>query len=193
MEVEYKRHPNSLKDANPCLSFTFWKHQIITCIYVFTEKEVLQFVKREKLANEVRVLVTKTGKTTKKTYGYLTNDVMLADISIPGFLKKNSLPELCIVENRNEKERFFEKGDSGSGVFVVDEDQREKVLGIGIAVSDDEKHEAYVCKIDKIVTNMALTLVRYTEDNHKETSPNTENSFKENKKNPCDWFSEFPV
>lgn len=157
------------------------------------KKEVLQFVKREKLANEVRVLVTKTGKTTKKTYGYLTNDVMLADISIPGFLKKISLPELCIVENRNEKERFFEKGDSGSGVFVVDEDQREKVLGIGIAVSDDEKHEAYVCKIDKIVTNMALTLVRYTEDNHKETSPNTENSFKENKKNPCDWFSEFPV
>lgn len=146
--------------------------------------EVLQFVKREKLANEEKILVTKTGKTTEKTYGYLTNDVMLADISIPGFLKKFALPELCIVQNRNENERFFEPGDSGSGVFVVDEDQREKVLGIGIAVSDDEKHEALVCKIDKIVTNMALTLVRYTEDTHKEASANTENSFTENKKKP---------
>lgn len=116
---------------------------------------------------------------------------MLADISIPGFLKKFSLPELCIVEDRDKNERFFEKGDSGSGVFVIDEDQREKVLGVGIAVSVVEKHEAYVCKIDKIVTNLALTLVRYTEDNHKETSPSTENSFKENKKNPFDWFSEF--
>lgn len=51
----------------------------------------------------------------------------------------------------------------------------------------------YVCKIDKIVINMVLILVRYIEDNYKEILFNIENSFKENKKNLCDWFLEFFV
>lgn len=74
------------------------------------------------MVNEVRVLVIKMGKIIKKIYGYLINDVMLVDILIFGFLKKFFLFEFCIVENCNEKEWFFEKGDFGFGVFVVDED-----------------------------------------------------------------------
>lgn len=171
-KVECDRIPKGLKDANICLNFTIWKHQIF--IYVFTEKEILQFVKREDLTYNERV--TKTGKATQKTYGYLTNDIMVADISIPGFITEINLPELYIIKDIDENQRFFEKGDSGSGVFVVGEDQQEKVLGIGIAVSRAEP-EAYVCKIDKIVTNLELTLVRYTEDKQKEASPSTESSF----------------
>lgn len=137
----------------------------------------MQFVKREELADRERV--TKTGKTTQKTYGYLTNDIMCANISIPGFIKDIYLPELYIVEDIDKNQRFFEKGDSGSGVFVVGKEQLEIPLGIGIAVSLS-RPEAYVCKIDKIVTNLELTLVRYTEDKQKETSSSTENSFNEN-------------
>lgn len=175
-----------MKDANICLNFTICKHQIF--IYVFTEKEILQFVKREDLTYNERV--TKTGKATQKTYGYLTNAIMVADMSIPGFKTEIELPELYIVKDIDENQRFLEKGDSGSGVFVVGEDQQEKVLGIGIAVSLPRR-EAYVCKIDKIVTNLELTLVRYTDDKQKETSPNTLNNFNENTQNPSDWFSEF--
>lgn len=123
-------------------------------------------------------MVTKTGKTTKKTYGYLIKEMMRAKISIPGFIDTVHLPELYIVEDIDKAHRFFEKGDSGSGVFVVGNEQEEEVLGIGIAVSL-KKPETYVCKIDKIVTNMNLKLVRYNEDKQKETSPST------------DWFSEF--
>lgn len=111
-------------------------------------------------------------------------------MSIPGFKTEIELPELYIVKDIDENQRFLEKGDSGSGVFVVGEDQQEKVLGIGIAVSLPRR-EAYVCKIDKIVTNLELTLVRYTDDKQKETSPNTLNNFNENTQNPSDWFSEF--
>lgn len=49
----------------------------------------------------------------------------------------------------------------------------------------------YVCKIDKIVINLVLILVRFIEDNYKEILFSIENSFKENKKNLFDWFLEF--
>lgn len=74
------------------------------------------------MVNEVRVLVIKMGKIIKKIYGYLINDVMLVDILIFGFLKKFFLFEFCIVEDCDKNECFFEKGDFGFGVFVIDED-----------------------------------------------------------------------
>lgn len=53
-------------------------------------------------------------------------------------------------------------GDSGSGVFVVEENQPDKVLGIAIAVSKNYR-ETYVCKIPTTLNNLTLQLVRYKE------------------------------
>lgn len=84
---------------------------------------------------------------------------------------EHELPELYLVEDINTALPFFEKGDSGSGVFV--EGDPDKPLGIGVAVS--EKYpETYVCKIDEFVNKFELKLVSYWKVKEKTTSPNTE-------------------
>lgn len=137
---------------------------------------MLQFVERQNLAD--REVVTKTGKATRKTEGVLSKDVMFAEMSIPGSDKKIYLPELYIVHDKEKGNPFFEKGDSGSGVFVVGKDKKEYVLGIGIAVDVAcQRGESYVCKIDQIIKNLELTLVKYTEEGQQQILASTENSF----------------
>lgn len=152
-------------------------------VYMFTEKDTLQLVERGKLAN--REMVTKTGKTTGKTFGYLVQDVMYASFVNPQSGRICLLPELYMVENMNKRDIFFDSGDSGSGVFVVREKPPEIPLGIGIGISI---HEPYtlVCKIDKIIENLGLTLVSYTDDKQSHTSTMSENSLKDNTSKNCD-------
>lgn len=150
---------------------------------MFTEKETLQLVERGKLGN--REMVTKTGKTTGKTFGYLIQDVMYASFVNPQSGRMCILPELYMVKNMNEQDIFFDSGDSGSGVFVVREKPPEIPLGIGIGISI-HGHYTVVCKIDKVIENLGLTLVSYTDDKQSHTSTMSENSLKDNISKNCD-------
>lgn len=67
---------------------------------------------------------------------------------------------------------FFEPGDSGSGVFVVEDGKPDKALGIGIAIATFSQ-ETYVCKIANILKTLGLILVRYRENNQEQTLPST--------------------
>lgn len=147
------------------------------------KKETLQLVEREKLGN--REMVTKTGKTTGKTFGYLIQDVMYASFLNPQSGRMCILPELYMVKNMNEQDIFFDSGDSGSGVFVVREKPPEIPLGIGIGIST-HGHYTIVCKIDKVIENLGLTLVSYTDDKQSHTSTMSENSLKDNISKNCD-------
>lgn len=147
---------------------------------LFTEREILQFVDIQNLANQEMVMVTKTGKATGKTEGVLRRGALFANMCISVCKKRFYLPGLYIVHDKDNGNPFFEKGDSGSGVFVVGKDNKEYVLGIGIAVNvnvDGQKRETYVCKIDQIIKNLELTLVKYTEEGQQQILASTENSF----------------
>lgn len=127
------------------------------------KKEILQFFDIQNLADEE--IVTKTGKATRKTEGVLRREALFARTATYVCGQYFVLPGLYIVHDKDKENPFFEKGDSGSGVFVVGKDKKEYVLGIGIAVAGArQSRKTYVCKIDHIIKNLGLKLVRYTEE-----------------------------
>lgn len=84
---------------------------------------------------------------------------------------KHDLPNVYVVENKTTASKFFDYGDSGSGVFV--EGDPDKPLGIGIAISE-KFPEAYVCNIEDFINKFDLKLVGYCEGPQNTTLPNTE-------------------
>lgn len=72
-----------------------------------------------------------------------------------------------------EDQLFFKPGDSGSGVFVVEDGKPDKALGIGIAIAISSQ-VTYVCKIAKILNTLGLEIVRYRENNKEQTLPSTD-------------------
>lgn len=70
------------------------------------------------------------------------------------------------VENMGEMNNFFRPGDSGSGVFAIEYGQILKPLGIAFAFLSSE---TAVCKIDTIIDELDLTIVRYGDSKQKQT------------------------
>lgn len=82
------------------------------------------------------------------------------------------------VGSISEDKPFFEQGDSGSGVLVMDEDKTYKPLGIAFAYLPEL---VAVCQIDEILDKLNLQIVRYlentrevTEDTHELTEETQE-------------------
>lgn len=59
-----------------------------------------------------------------------------------------------------KNQTFFKDGDSGSGVYVIENDGTLKPLGIAFAYLQLQSKTA-VCRIDEIVDKFGLQIVRY--------------------------------
>lgn len=125
------------------------------------ETDILPVVKEEDLTFD-RDRVTKTGRTTRTTTGYLV------DNSLSCRIDKSLSSRECFcffncfaIENDTDDQPFFEPGDSGSGVSVIENENTLKPLGIAFAYSCAF---TAVCKIDKIVEKLNLEIVRYREE-----------------------------
>lgn len=69
------------------------------------------------------------------------------------------------IKNINDDDPFFLEGDSGSGVYVLKNEQPTKPLGIVFALPESHDVSA-VCDISKIVETLGLQIVRFKSKNH---------------------------
>jgi hypothetical protein len=107
--------------------------------------------------------VIKRGRTTKETVGILKYGA--ASIRIP---TKNKMAiqifNNCYVIGHKGNTVFFEKGDSGSGVFLIDTND-EKLLPLGIAFAKlNSWKETFVCKIDTILQEFDVSVIEEGEE-----------------------------
>lgn len=124
-------------------------------------KETLKVAKEEDLIME-KDIVTKTGRTTGKTKGYLMDDSLTVKVDRSrGYF---AFFNCYAIENIPDDQPFFKEGDSGSGVYVTENGKPSKPLGIAFAYLDSQ---TAVCNIGMIVDKLDLQIVRYLE--HKDS------------------------
>ena len=108
-----------------------------------SELSGLNIVNEDDVQCERTTLVSKKGRSKKVTIGILSENTI--SIKVNNIWFKNCF---CIY-NYSDSEQFFEEGDSGSGVFLIDEKgEPKKALGIAFAFSSTE---TCVCDIRNIV------------------------------------------
>lgn len=117
-------------------------------------KEILTFAEEGDLISE-NDIVTKRGKTTGTTYGYIINDSLA--IEMDGYIYKNCYG----IENINNDDPFFRPGDSGSGVYVIRGNNPIFPLGIAFALL---RSQTAVCDISQIVDQLGLQIVRFAKN-----------------------------
>lgn len=93
-------------------------------------------------------------------HGFLTIKVD-SQFLAPGYLAFSN----CYAIKNSDNTPFFTHGDSGSGVFVIDNDTL-RPLGIAFAFLNSE---TAVCRIDKIVQELALEIVGGPKNNQLQT------------------------
>lgn len=108
--------------------------------------------------------VTKRGRTTNVTTGTLTEGN--SSVRIHSTLKPRcyySFQNCYTVSDDPENMPFFEEGDSGSGVFLLDDCKRNMTpLGIAFA-RGDLSNTTFVCKIQHIVQQFELSICQNQE------------------------------
>ena len=101
--------------------------------------------------------VIKKGKISDVTFGYITNSKFPCrwkHLSQKGEIIV--LRKCYTIARQKDDTPFMLKGDSGCGVFLIDEKERNlKPLGIGIAIS---KTHAVVCKIKHVLDSFDLAI-----------------------------------
>lgn len=117
----------------------------------FSVKEILSVVKYNDVNFEENPEVRKIGKATGTTTGVLTETIR--SVKVDGLIFKN-----CFAVSDTNGKRFFESGDSGSGVFLP-RDKTMQPLGIAFAFM---KNHTLVCRIDKILDYLDLAIVHYS-------------------------------
>lgn len=127
------------------------------------EKETVEIYNEDDELSEKMVKVTKIGRTTGITFGELDGEMESIQMEHPaGSDRYYIFYSPYVVYSIPEERHFFEPGDSGSGVFVVEKtkegDKPGKAVGILFAGAISE--EAYVCKIARILDTLGLTIVR---------------------------------
>ncbi|XP_065939577.1 uncharacterized protein [Magallana gigas] len=125
-------------------------------------KEILTFAEKGELKFGKDV-VTKRGKATGTTYGYLINDTLSIKMEISPMTYK--FYNCYTIKNINDDDPFFLEGDSGSGVYILKNEQPTKPLGIVFALPESHDVSA-VCDISKIVETLGLQIVRFKSQNH---------------------------
>lgn len=126
-------------------------------IFVFlntAEKEILPVATDLDLTFDGTMKAIKTGRTTGKTVGDLLNNTLSIRVNTPN--GSFAFYNCYAIGDRTEK--FFEEGDSGSGVYVVESNGTLKPLGIAFAYMNSQ---TVVCRIDEIVDRLDLEIVKY--------------------------------
>nr|XP_022308693.1 uncharacterized protein LOC111114603 isoform X3 [Crassostrea virginica] len=100
-------------------------------------------------------VVTKTGRTTGTSFGVLCYDTCVFRTNDPEVRGKYySFPNCYGIIDQDDNHPFFERGDSGSGVYLSQQNKKtNKVLGIGIGIASDTDGSdvTFVCNIIEIV------------------------------------------
>lgn len=124
-------------------------------------KETLKVAKEEDLIME-KDIVTKTGRTTGKTKGCLMDDSLTVKVD-RSFLSRGYFAffNCYAIEDNADDQPFFLEGDSGSGVYVMENGKPSKPLGIAFAYLDSQ---TAVCNIGMIVDKLDLQIVKYLEN-----------------------------
>uniref|UniRef100_A0A8W8NUK1 Uncharacterized protein n=1 Tax=Magallana gigas TaxID=29159 RepID=A0A8W8NUK1_MAGGI len=124
------------------------------------EKETLDVIKEDDLDFGEYITVKKCGNTTGTTFGYLSDCALSVRVNSP--LSSNMLLKFdnCYAV-KNIDVPFFKEGDSGAGVFVVQNDGTLKPLGIAFSSLGPM---TIVCKIDDFLDKLDLQIVRYEEN-----------------------------
>lgn len=131
---------------------------LFTIDFAITEKESLPVFNDQRLSFPGTVKVIKTGRTTGTTIGNLKNNVLTVRVGKP-FVPRGYFTFFNCYEIGNEKNQtFFKDGDSGSGVYVIENDGTLKPLGIAFAYMTSQ---TAVFRIDEIVDKFGLQIVRY--------------------------------
>lgn len=149
------------------------------------ERERLPVVKDEELQFDRIIKVTKTGRSTGTTTGHLIDKNFT--FAVRQFFRFFSFYKCYLVANVSEDQDFIKLGDSGSGVYVIQNEETNTYLPLGIAFGlMTYGSKAIVCKIDNVVEKLNLTIVRYKESTQKQTSNQRGNTYEENKREPMD-------
>lgn len=123
-------------------------------------KETLKVAKEEDLIME-KDIVTKTGRTTGTTKGCLMEDSLTVKVDFSrGYF---AFFNCYAIEDIPDHRPFFREGDSGSGVYVMENGKPSKPLGIAFAYLDSQ---TAVCNIGMIVDKLDLQIVRYRENRY---------------------------
>lgn len=122
----------------------------------------MTIAEEDSLTVDGKTRVTKRGQTTYITYGKLVETNFAINIPKTSRNEWFTFINCYRIENEDDKKPFFEAGDSGSGVFVIDKDNGQfKPLGIAFASNPINKITV-VCKIEPIITDFDLYV--YKED-----------------------------
>lgn len=107
------------------------------------------------------MLVKKRGRTSGDTTGKLVGDCLYVRVYSTEVRGRYYEFENCFsVKPKDKTTRFFEKGDSGSGVFVIEKDNSLKHLGIAFASLFSK---TAVCKIGQITNAFNVSVYDYEE------------------------------
>lgn len=107
------------------------------------------------------MLVRKRGRTTGDTTGKLVLECMHVRVHSKEVHGRYYEFENCFAVTQTDETTFFEKGDSGSGVFLIDEkDSSLKPLGIAFAFY---RFKTAVCKIRQITNAFNVSVYEYEE------------------------------
>lgn len=129
-------------------------------IYIL-EEIALHGADENSLAFNGSVLVKKKGRTTGETFGKLVGDCLYVRVYSTEVRGRYYEFENCFsVKPKDKTTRFFEKGDSGSGVFVIEKDNSLKPLGIAFA---SLFCKTAVCKIGQITNAFNVSVYDYEE------------------------------
>lgn len=142
--------------------YLYTYHILLFVSELLAGKETLTVATEDDLDFEANMVVTKTGRTTGTTYGYLKDDSLTVKID-RSFLSRGYLAffNCYAIEDKTDIQPFFGKGDSGSGVYVMEKGKPAKPLGIAFAYLDSQ---TAVCNIGMIVDKLDLQIVRYLEN-----------------------------
>lgn len=130
---------------------------------MFTVMETIPVMTNDDLTGGTCIEVKKTGRTTETTFGQLV--CVMTSVNEPsgsGLGEPMGLKLVYGVSDMYLDEPFFERGDSGSGVFVLGE-EIDRPLGIAIGFSTKDQL-TFVCKIDSVLQDLDIDIVKYKTD-----------------------------
>lgn len=122
------------------------------------EKEILLVADDDNLTFGGTMRVIKSGRTTGRRVGVLQHNILSVRVD-ESFLSRGFFAFFkCYAIGNANSQAFFKGGDSGSGVYVIENDRTLKPLGIAFAYLISQ---TAVCRIDEIIETLGLEIVKY--------------------------------
>lgn len=139
--------------------FSLQMHLFFFHFFFLADIKKLQIADARNLRFDRSIKVFKRGGTTGETEGYLSDNSLSVCLDFTnGFYFFDRCYAVTSINSP-----FFEPGDSGSGVFLIENGVPTKPLGIAFAFHKRSQTTA-VCRIDKIIDAFNLSVYQYEEE-----------------------------